>query len=350
MAFERPTLIQIVDRIQGDLVSRLSLVTPILRRSVVYVLSRVMAGAAHLMHGHLEYLSRQIFPDLSDEEYLLRQGKLYEIARNQASYATGNVTLTGTTGSVVPVGTIISHSDGAEYETDTESTLAAGTATVAVTALVAGADGSRVVGTLLSLQSPIAGVDSVVTVASGGLSGGADQEDIEDYRLRVLARLQDPPQGGSAADYVAWAKEITGVTRAWCYPLEDGAGTVTVRFVRDDDASIIPDSGEVATVHAHLNTLKPATAALSVQAPVAVPLDMTIEVVPDTSVVRAAVEAEVEDLLRRVSSPGGTILLSELEIAVGTASGVTDFSVTSPSADVTHTTIQIATIGTITWV
>ena len=56
----------------------------------------------------------------------------------------------------------------------------------------------------------------------------------------------DPPVApwGDNDDYVAWATEVPGVTRAWCSPNGMGAGTVVVRFVRDDDDDPIPDSGE----------------------------------------------------------------------------------------------------------
>ncbi|MGH9349377.1 MAG: baseplate J/gp47 family protein, partial [Vicinamibacterales bacterium] len=169
-------------------------------------------------------------------------------------------------------------------------------------------------------------------------------------RIRLLDRMRQPPHGGAAADYAMWAKDVAGVTRAWVYPLELGAGTVTVRFVRDDDAGgIIPDAGEVAAVQTYINERRPVTAAVTVVAPVAVPLAFTIEITPDTSAIRAAVQAELEDLLERDAEPGGTILLSQIKVAIGAAAGVDDFVVTVPAGNVAHSTGQIATMGTITW-
>src|SRR5918912_3038716 len=107
MAFTRPTLSELVDRVQQDVVSRLKLSAPILRRSVVYVISRVVAGAAHMLHGNLEYLARQMFPDTSEAEYLVRQAALFGISRKPAAYASGDVTITGTNGSVIPAGTVL---------------------------------------------------------------------------------------------------------------------------------------------------------------------------------------------------------------------------------------------------
>jgi uncharacterized phage protein gp47/JayE len=351
MAFTRPTLTELVDRIQSDFLSRLPLVGAVLRRSLVYVFSRVMAGAAHMLHGHLDFLARQLFADQSEEEFLLRQGALFGINLKPPAFAGGPVIFSGTNGTVIPAGTIVLRSDSTAYTVNADVTIASGTATAAVTASVAAENGNCIAGTALSLESPIAGVDSLATVNTGGLVGGSDVEDLEDYRERVLERMRSAPHGGASADYIAWTKEVAGVTRAWVYPRELGAGNVTVRFMRDDDAgSPIPDSGEVATVQAHLNAVRPVTAIVTVVAPVAVPINFTIHPVPDTTATRAAITAELTDLLRREAEPGVTTLLSHLRAAISNATGITDYTLTSPAADVTHTTGQIATMGTITWV
>ena len=185
---------------------------------------------------------------------------------------------------------------------------------------------------------------------ASALSGGADIETDDALRARLIARIQQPPQGGSDYDYVAWALAVEGVTRAWCYPAELGLGTVTVRFVRDNDDSLIPDTTEVAAVQAHIDALRPVTAQVTVVAPVAVALNFTIGGLdPATSTVRAAVEAELADLILREAVPGGTILLSHIRAAISAAAGENDFTLTSPSANVTRTTGQMTVMGTVTW-
>jgi uncharacterized phage protein gp47/JayE len=349
MAFQRPTLAELIDRSQQDFVSRLSSAGAVLRRASVAVFARVVAGAAHMLHGHLEYLSRQVFPDQSDDAFLVRQAALFGLSKNPAAFAAGTVTVTGTNGTLVPAGTLLLRGDGSEYSTDADVTIASGTAAPAVTASLAGAAGTLVVGEAVSFESPIAGVNATATVATS-TQDGSDEETVADLRTRLLERLRQPPQGGAATDYVAWAKEVAGVTRAWVYPGELGAGTVTVRFTRDDDAaSIIPDAGEIAAVQAHIDEVRPVTAAVTVVAPVAVALDPEIGITPDTAETRAAVEAELQDLLRRTAEPGGTILLSQIEVAVGIAEGVENFYINLPPADVTLATGQIAVLGTIAW-
>lgn len=349
MPFQRPTLAGLVDRAQQDFVSRLELNGAVLRRSVVRVLSRVVAGAAHMLHGHLDWGARQLFADTAEEDALVRQAALYGVDRKPAAYAYGSVDITGEDGTVIPLDTRLIRADGVVYVVDSEGTIDAGTASVSAATLLAGAEGNADEGVALSFESPVAGADAGALVGAGGISGGADEEDVEALRGRLVARLRSSPQGGTASDYVTWALEVPGVTRAWVYPREMGAGTVILRFVRDDDASLIPDSGEVATVQAYVDALRPATAAVTVAAPVAAPLAFTLAVVPNTTAVKAAVEAELEDLLRREASPGAALPISRIRTAIGNADGLTDYTLTTPSATVSPSAGQLITLGVITW-
>lgn len=350
MPFARLTLSELINRTLADTTSRLS-ADELLRRADAEVLARVLAGATHGLYGYIDWLSRQILPDTSESEWLERHASLWlSEGRKPAAAATGAVSFTGVSGSVVPSGTVLRTAAGVQVATVADVTLSGGAGSAAAEAVEAGAAGNLIAGTPLSLVSPIAGVQSTALVAAGGLTGGADIEDDEALRARVIDRIQQPPQGGCAYDYVAWALQVEGVTRAWVYPQELGLGTVTVRFVRDDDASLIPDAGEVATVQAHIDALRPVTAQVTVVAPVAVPLDVTITgLVPDTAAVRAAIQAEVTDLLRREAVPGGTILISRLREAISIAAGESDHVLTSPTVNITHATGELAVLGTITW-
>lgn len=351
MAFQRPSLADLIERVQSDFVSRLSLNGAVLRRSVVYVQARVIAGAAHMLYGFISFLAQQVFPDTSEAEFLERQANLFGIARKAAAYASGTVNFTGTNDAVIPAGTVLQRgADQAKYTTQEDATISGGVAAVEVIADAAGATGNADAGVTLSFISPIAGVNNAATVAAGGLTNGANQEADEDLRARLLERMQAPPHGGAADDYVAWAKEVSAVTRAWCYPLEEGAGTVTVRFVTDDaEDGIIPDGAKVTEVQEYIDALRPVTAEVIVVAPVASPLNFTIQVTPATQAVKDAIEAELTDLLRREAEPGGTILLSHIREAVSIAEGESDSVVTLPSANVTHSDGEIATMGTVTW-
>lgn len=313
------------------------------------MLGRMHAAAMHGLYGYLEWMAAQIMADTAESLFLDRQAGIWGVLRLPAAFAEGAIAVVGTTGAVVPAGTQMQRADGTAYVSTADATLASGTATVLVAATEAGASGNAAVSTALSLVAPVAGVSGAAVVAAGGLAGGADAETDDALRLRLIARIQQAPMGGAAADYVAWALQVPGVTRAWVYPLEDGVGTVKVRFMRDNDASSIPDSTEVAAVQAYINERRPVTAQVTVAAPTAAALNLSIALTPDTVAVRTAVQAEVADLLRREARPGGTVLLSHIREAISVAAGETNHVLLSPVADVVAATGAISTVGTFTW-
>lgn len=359
MPFSRPSLSDLVTQIQSDFQSRLNLQGAPLRRSMVVVLSRVVAGATHLLYGFLEYLSQQLFADQSDSDYLDRQGSLFGVNPTPATFSAGPIICTGTDTSLIPEGSLLRRSDGVEFTTDADATISGTSVSVNVTAVLAAADGNTDAGVVLTFESPVTGVDGTATVDTDGLGGGTDPESLDAYRSRVLERLQNPPQGGSSADYEEWALQVAGVTRAWVYPQELGAGTVVIRFMRDNDSTPIPDGGEVADVQAYIQPLRPVTATVTTLAPAAVPLNFNLHVEPNTQVIKDAVTAELADLILREAAPAGAVpgagiptgalLISAIRTAIGTANGLTNYTLASPSTDVTVTAGQITTLGSITF-
>lgn len=357
MPFARPSLADLITRVRGDLRGRLEIGGPLLRRAMADALGAVWGGAVHTLYGFLDWLSDQLFGDTAEIEQLARMAALYGITQVPAAFATGNVTATGTNGIPIPAETILRLDAATSYRVTTGQTIVLGSATLPVAAVLAGSAANIPAATGLTFESPIGGVSSAAVVATGGIVDGIDQEGTEELRARYLLRLREPPEGGADQDYEGWALAVPGVTRAWVYPKELGLGTVVVRFVLDGAVSIFPDVGTVAAVQAAENAQRPITAAVTVFAPVELDVAFTIHIVPDNADTRAAVVAELVDLLKREAEPGdglgfgrGTVLLSTIRTAIGTAEGVTDYSMTVPSADVVPTVGQLATVGVITWV
>lgn len=349
MAFERPSLSTLIEQSQSDLQGRFPGADSGLRRSVLNVFARVWAAALHGLYGFIAWVFRQLFIDTADEDGVLQQAAIWNVARKAPTPAVGDVTFTGVNGATIAIGKRLQRDDGQEYLTTESGEIAAGVATVAVEAVEPGAAGLASEGVILTLTSPIAGVDSEATVAAGGLSGGADEESIESLRGRVRARIRQAPQGGAPSDYEGWALEVAGVTRAWCKPLWMGPGTVGVTFVCDGREDIIPTSGEVAAVQALIDAVKPALATVYVFAPTPKALNVSVTLTPNTSAVRAAVTAELVDLLTREGSPGATIPISHIREAVSTAEGETDSTVTAPTGAVTHLAYEIPVLGVVSF-
>lgn len=359
MPFARPTLSELVTRIRADLRGRLSIAGPLLRRAMVDVLGAVWAGAVHELHGYLRWLALQLFAQTAEREFLLRIAAMFGITPTPAAFATGNFTATGTNGTLIPAGTIIRLDEATAYRVVTGQTISGGgTATLPLIALIAGTTANIPAGTTLTFESPVLGVAATGVVATGGMTGGASEENTEEVRERLLLRLRQPPTGGSDQDYIGWTLRAPGVTRAWVYRHELGLGTVVVRFVLDDpDTGEVgfPSGGDISAVAAIIAAERPTTAYVEVVAPTDLPVPFTISLVPNTADTRAAATSELDDLLRRVAEPGdgagrGTVLLSQIRTAVGNAAGVTDYTITVPSANVVPGTGALPTVGTITWV
>lgn len=350
MSFERPTLSALIERAQADVEAALPGADARLRHSALNVLATAHAGAVHGLYGALAWQARQILPDTAEAEWLERHASVIGVTRKPATLASGPATATGANGAVIPAGTILQRPGGVEYAVQAEATIVGGTATLTVAARVAGGAPTAPAGTKLTFVSPIAGVNAQATVTGGGLVGGADAEDDEALRARLLARLRQAPEGGARHDYERWALAVPEVTRVWVYPGWAGAGTVGVAFMMDGREDPTPGPADVAAVEAELAGLAPVTADLVVFAPTPSPLNLEISgLTPDSPAIRAAVEAEVRDLLFRQGAPGGTILISQLREAVSLAAGETDHVLVSPAANVVSPAGHLAVLGTIDW-
>lgn len=350
--FPRPTFTELLQQVQSDFNTRLPGADATLRYSVLNVISYVIAGVTHGLYGFDSWIALQGFPDTAENENLRRWGSIWQVLPLASTPATGNVDVTGIDATVVPIGTELRRSDGIIYETTEEVTIASGVGSLPVVAQTSGLTTNATVGTVLTFVSPIANVSSTGTVDSDEFTGGADEEEDDSYLQRVLARIGNPPHGGAFNDYVKWALEVPGVTRAWVYPKELGIGQVSVRFMMDgtyDDG--IPIAGDVTTVQNYIEIYRPVTAELNVYAPAAHEIDFTIELnVSDTAAIRESVEANLREMIVRDSEPGGTIYLSRINEAISLATGEFDHIVTIPAANVTPASGEIATMGDITWV
>jgi uncharacterized phage protein gp47/JayE len=353
MSFNIPTPQDLRDQNYNELESEIEGSNPRLNNSFLNGIAKMDAIVGHGTYIYLKYLFKQIFVTTSDSEFLEAHGSPLGIDRTEALASSGDVTATGNDGISIPQDTLLQRSDGVQYRVTTGQVTASGTATVPVEAVDFGVTTNALEGSSLAFVTPIAGIDSTVTVASGDLTGGADTESDVDYRARILDRKRQPPQGGAEYDYITWAKEVAGVTRAWATGNASGLGSVKVYFMTDDKTvDGIPSAGDVTLVQDYIDATnrKPVTADVLVEAPVAEELDFNITLIPNTPTVQASVTAELTDLLERDAEPNGTILISKIREAVSIASGETDNTVTSPTTNQTPASSEnIFVLGTITF-
>lgn len=362
MPFTRPSLNQIVKRIESDFKAGLGLQT-ILRRSFLAVFAKAFGGASHTLHGYIEHgIEEKFFPDTGDEQTVIRWGTLYNLPRREATFAEIIIDVVGTTGATLGQGEIYARQDGLEYEVKEDVVVPAGTTVQArIVSTVEGETGNLNDGDTISLQSATPGIESDATVAST-FTEGENLEDLELYRQRVLDRLQLPPAGGKVTDYISFALKVAGVTRVWVLPNFLGEGTVGVTFVEDNEDPIIPNAAKVEEVQRQLLADEPqGTGGSTAFAPNVLEINPQIQLKPNTAAVQAAVIAELEDLLAREAQVRGAadpdqvglgviydgrIRLSQINEAISIADGEIDHVLISPTADVIPPDGGLVVLGT----
>lgn len=348
MPYSPPTLRELISQTQNEVDSRLRGADSRLRRSFLRVLATVNAGLTYGLYGFLSFIFKQIFPDTSESIYLERWARIWGIERNPATLSSGLVAFTGSDGAAINQGELLTRSDGLQFQTTESGIIAGGSLELPVEALLEGVSGNTEADSSLTFVSTPPNLDSSATVLDG-LTGGQEVENDSSLLLRLLLRIQEPPHGGAAHDYVAWALEVPGVTRAWVYPLELGLGTVTVRFMMDETyPDGIPEAGDVDLVQSYIEERRPVTADVTVVAPVPVGVDFQIQLNSnDTPETRSAVEAELAAMVRRDAQPGNPLYLSRINEAISIAPGEFEHILLDPVANVEMNTGEIPVLGVV---
>lgn len=381
MPFARPTLSQLRQQVLQDIAANLPGSDPLLRFSNLNTLGQAMAGLAFLHYGYLDWIASQAVPFTASGEYLEAWAALKNVYRVPAARATGTVTFTGTNGTTLPLGTPLQRGDGVTYTTTAAGTVAGGVVTVAAKADadpdgLVGARGNCAAGTVLTIATAIAGVNSAGTAATA-FAGGADLESDDSLRARALFAFQNPPHGGDQADYVEWATAVPGVTRAWCVPNIAGPGTVTVYFMMDQAEAAFGGfpqgtngvsqfdkgpggfprdtvaTGDQLIVADAVQAVAPVTALVYAKAPTSTTVNFTIaNAAAWSSALKTSVEAAIASVFQQhaeLSAAATVVDLSYIEAAIAAVSGTAGFIITIPTTNITVPAGSLPILGTVTY-
>lgn len=359
MAYKAPTAAQIFQSLRQEIRAELPGADPFIWPNNLYVVTKMMAQGLRGLYLRLEWLHRQAFASSADGAYLDAIGADVGLSRLTAGIAMGSATAAVSSLTVsIPAGTRLLRGDSAVFLTVGQPGTAAptgGTFPLILRALEPGKAGNTDAGTVMTLETPIGGVGAV-TVGADGLTGGAEEENDQSFRVRILHRKQNPPHGGSPSEYIQWAMTMPGVTRVFVRRATPAPGSVTVFFMMDDAyANGIPASAHVTQLTKLIKAEAPASAKVIVAAPTAKVVNVEISgLSPDTAAVREAVTAEIRAQFRRRAEPGtddASFVFSRSWIweAAAMAAGEYRHSVAAPAADVTCGAGEIAVLGAISF-
>ncbi|WP_317201493.1 baseplate J/gp47 family protein [Janthinobacterium sp.] len=370
MPYARPTLTQLRSDVAQDIASGLPGADPLLRFSNLNIMGSAQAGLANLHFGYLDWIAKQAVPFTATGEFLEGWAALVGIIRLAASSAAGAVTFSGAVGVLIPSGAKLVRGDGASF-TVTAAVAIGGGGTAVVSAVAdadpagqAGAFGDSPIGTVMTLGQVIAGVQSSGVVSTAFI-GGADIELDDSLRSRMLYEYQNQPQGGSQSDYKRWALQVPGVTRSWCAPNGFGAGTVVVYTMLDQvraafggfpqgatgvaaaEPRATAATGDQLLVANYIFSLQPVTALIYSVAPTAQAVNFTISGIP--SAAQARVLGAIAGVFYLDGAPGKPIPLAHIWSAIAAVSGVNDFVIVAPVADIAVAAGALPKVGTSTF-
>jgi uncharacterized phage protein gp47/JayE len=311
-----------------------------------------------------------LFPVFAWGEYLDEHGVTINLPRKDAVAATGMVTFTGTSGTLVATGTQVAtvqtdpDADPITFRTSAPATIpAGGSVDVPVEAIEAGSAGNVASATITVLLSPVGGISAIVN--ADAVTGGADVETDDAYRDRILLEYAAPHGSGTVADYKRWALGYPPVGYAAVDPLWNGAGTVRV-IVTDVSnnpvsASVIsglqalldPVAGQgqgLAPIGAVVTVATPATVSINVSATVSLLGGYTLDGTGGTVAVRQNVEEAIKSYIDKLG-PGDDVVREHVASQFFTVEGVYDVSnvlLNGAATNVTLTSMQVARTGTVT--
>ncbi|MCW8932174.1 MAG: baseplate J/gp47 family protein, partial [Gammaproteobacteria bacterium] len=202
-------------------------------------------------------------------------------------------------------------------------------------------------------------LNSETAVIYSGLTGGADEETIPDFKSRVLDFAREPIAPFNVPNIKNKIKEsVPTATRVFVNEITPAAGQTTIYFVLDGQPSIIPSSGTLTTAKTALEDIRPAVvdvADVFVLAPTLVPTDFTfISISPSTQTMRDAISANLEYLFRNTEE-GVNITEAEYENVllntIDTVTGATldSYVLSAPVGDITILSGELGTLGNVTF-
>lgn len=392
-SFWRPTVAQLIAQAKTAFQAWLPGADTALRRSNLGVTSVVVAGALDGEYGYQDWaIDNALMPDTAIPPYSTRWGSLKGATPKGPVAATGTAAFANDLPDIpIPSGTLLQLQPGIVFQTTADANTGSGGAVsgVPIKAVLPSptSDGSQWncnAGASLTLVRAIDGIDGSQVTVGANITNGAAPETNAAFVARYLQLFRAPPQGGDPYDYVEWALEVPGVTRAWCAPLWMGPGTVAVfpmfdvseaafggvpqggNGVASGEARATAATGDQLTVanyiyvgrYAAKGACRPATALVYVIAPTLVPQDFTLKYVPETqqSLVQAAIAsvflaegaaASIDTTTGAVT--GGTVELGDIQAAVRAVPQCSGALVLSPTDNITLSIGQLPSLGTCTW-
>lgn len=309
----------------------------------------------HQCYLYINELENKVYADTATGEYLERRTAERGVNRKQAVHAIRTLTFNKD----VPIGSRW----GKE---DLIYTVQNGTGLNQYGAICnqAGAIGNRYTGDLIN-------IDSVEGITSAKMSeiviAGAESETDEQLRERFFNSFNDDAFGGNIQDYKNKVGALEGVGAVKVYPAWNGAGTVKLRLLGNDDS--IPNTDLIQKIQTAVDPTQNAGQGVGITpighvvtvesaegVKVNVALNLTFKSGSNWSSVEASVKKAIGDYLvelrkQWVNSNNLIVRIAHIESRILNITGVEDIANTTINGQANNLTLnesQVPTVGDVT--
>ena len=229
-----PTPEEILNQLLSDLrfsFDILGITKNVKPNSEAWIRAKAIADRISIAIANNEIVTGDFNPLTAVGEPLEDLSAVFGVTRRPASKAAGNV-IVGVTGAapvVIPLGFLITSAEGNEYETTAALAVSDGDR-IEVISTGTGDDQDVAANATMTWNSAAIGaLAQTALVDAGEIDGGADEDDDETLRRRLIQRLSFPQVGGNTAQIADFAEDATAaVERAYVNAAVRGPGSYDV--------------------------------------------------------------------------------------------------------------------------
>jgi uncharacterized phage protein gp47/JayE len=315
-----------------------------------FIYDAVVAVATALEDGYieLETILDKTFVDTAYDEYLDKITEKMGIYRKPSTKATTNLTITGTNGTVIPIGTRF-FVDSVYFISTESKTISSGSALILVECETSGTIGNVPASSIINSE-PIIGITSVTNL--NPVTNGTDAETNEDLRERYTEQVRTPATSGNVQHYINWCKEVVGVGDAKVLPLWNGNGTVKCVIVNGNKRAA--DSTLVNLVITNVEAKRPIGATVTIESATELPINISvdIDVQPDFDLptLQEDISQILEDYFQEIAFKSEYVSYALVGSKILSVPGVLDYrnlTLNGGTSSVTVGNTQIAVVGTV---
>ena len=319
--------------------------------SFIYDTQKPVAIESELLYKRIDEMLDRAFVSTAKGEDLDKKVAEIGVVRKPAAYAKGIVTITGEVGALVPLRSKVA-SDDVTFTVIQERTIpAGGSVDVLVECDIPGDIGNVPAEAIKRFPTTITGLSSVTN--SENFTGGYNEETDEELRQRYYEIVSMPPTSGNKYNYVAWAKEVSGVGDAKCIPLWNGNGTVKVIII--NSLRQAADADLIQAVEEHIENNRPVGATVTVESASPLVIDVSATVTIQSGYLLSSITAEVEKAidayLKKISFEQEYVSYAHIGGAILQIDGVIDYEnlkINDGTVNVSINTDEVPVLGVVT--